>query len=91
MNAHDFAAEEHQVRKKAGLWIGGCLLATAVLWLLGAPRFALFSAVFAFPFAVLGWGPSERRIQPTPIASARTRPTAWRRAIVVFGIWPFAP
>jgi membrane protease YdiL (CAAX protease family) len=64
MNAHDFAAEERQVRKKAGLWICGCLLVTAALLLLGAPRFAVVSAVLAFSFAVLGWGPSERRVAP---------------------------
>lgn len=64
MNVHDPSAEDRQLRKKAGLWIGGCILAAAVLWMLGAPRFGVFSALLAVSFAVLGWGPSEQRIPP---------------------------
>ena len=64
MNVHDFAAEDRQLRKKATLWISGCLLLAAALWLVGTPRLAVYCTLFAISFAVLGWGPSDRRVAP---------------------------
>jgi uncharacterized membrane protein YfcA len=59
MNVHDVSARDRQL-----LAIGLCLLSAAVLALLGAPRFAVYSAVVAVSFAVLVCGPSEQRIPP---------------------------
>jgi hypothetical protein len=64
MNVHDSSARDRQLRKTVKLWIGAALLVAGVLWLLGAPRFALYSAVVALTFGVVGWGPSEQRIPP---------------------------
>ncbi|MDQ1492331.1 MAG: hypothetical protein QOD57_5778 [Actinomycetota bacterium] len=86
MNIHDFSAQESQLRKTAGRWISGCLLAAVVLWLLGASRFAVFSLVFAFSFAVLGWGPSEQRIPPDAPNKPRRIAAPVSAATVFFGL-----
>ena len=59
MNTRELSTQQRQL-----LALGGWLLAAAVMALLGAPRFAVYSAVVALSIAVIAWGPSAQRISP---------------------------
>jgi hypothetical protein len=79
-------SERVRTRRRLQLMCAGSLLAAPLLWVLGAPRYALASFLGGVICAVFLGGPTEQRIP-----SGRTEPTTVSSSIVfLVGIGGFA-
>lgn len=79
-------SERARTRRRLQLMCAVWLVAAPVLWVLGAPRYALASFLGGFICAVFLGGPTEQRIP-----SGRVEPTTVSSSIVfLFGIGGFA-